>query len=144
MRKIFTVFEMKLLLAIVSAVVMTGCFSIEKGVISSTGEEHVLVSNYGWYLFHFIPIACGNAEEDALTPWVLFRNDVTMDKIQGRFIDYSNSKKNVTPENLSYTTHESVLFELPGSNIPIPLPYILSYKEIQLSGVLATEKEDSR
>jgi hypothetical protein len=29
-----------------------------------------------------------------------------------------------------------VLFEIPGTDFPIPLPYILTYREIQLSGVL--------
>ena len=41
-----------------------------------------------------------------------------------------------TPTDITYYSHESVLFELPGADFPIPLPYILTYKEIQLSGVL--------
>lgn len=124
-------------------VVLTGCFSIEKGRLNPSGEEQVLVSNYGWYLFHFIPIACGNASEGAVTPWVLFRNDVTMDKVQKRFFSYADTRENIKAEELSYRTYESVLFEIPGSNIPIPLPYILSYKEIQLSGVLVPNKDKS-
>lgn len=124
-------------------VVLTGCFSIEKARLNSSGEEQVLVSNYGWYLFHFIPLACGNSNERAITPWVLFRNDVTMDKVQKRFFSYADTRENIKAEELSYRTYESVLFEIPGSNIPIPLPYILSYKEIQLSGVLVPNKDKS-
>ena len=37
---------------------------------------------------------------------------------------------------MSYYTQESVLFEIPGTDFPVPLPYILTYKEVQLSGVL--------
>lgn len=134
---------LKFLAIIAIPVVLTGCFSIEKGRLNSSGEEQVLVSNYGWYLFHFIPLACGNANERAITPWVLFRNDVTMDKVQKRFFSYADTRENIKVEELSYRTYESVLFEIPGSNIPIPLPYILSYKEIQLSGVLVPNKDKS-
>ena len=125
-------------------IIGTGCFSVEKGRLQTTGEEHVLVSNYGWYLFHFIPLACGNACEERYTPWVIFRNDVTMDKIQSRFFSYVDSQKDVKPVSVSYRTRETVLFEFPGSNIPIPLPYIFTYKEIQLSGVLASKKEEAK
>ncbi len=125
-------------------IIGTGCFSVEKGRLQTTGEEHVLVSNYGWYLFHFIPLACGNACKERFMPWIIFRNDVTMDKIQGRFFSYVESQKDVKPVSVSYRTRETVLFEFPGSNIPIPLPYIFTYKEIQLSGVLASKKEEAK
>lgn len=132
------------LVAVAAFTVLAGCFTVESGRIESTGEDNVLVSNYGWYLFHCIPLACGNANDDSILPWVMFRNDVTMDKIQERFFKHADTKKGMTAKNLSYMTHESVLLEIPGSNIPIPLPYILTYKEIQLSGVLTPEKEASK
>ena len=40
------------------------------------------------------------------------------------------------PRDMSYYTQESVLFEIPGTDFPVPLPYILTYKEVQLSGVM--------
>lgn len=129
------------MLMIALGAVISGCFSIESGCLKATGEEHVLVSNYGWYLFHFIPIACGNANSEGFLPWVIFRNDVTMDKVQHRFMDYNRKKGGLDAVNLSYNIQESVLFEIPGSNLPIPLPYILSYKEIQLSAVLSPRSE---
>lgn len=135
---------LKPLLVIGAFAVLAGCFTVESGRIESTGEDNVLVSNYGWYLFHCIPLACGNANDDSFLPWVMFRNDVTMDKIQGRFFKHADSQKGKKAKNLSYMTHESVLLEIPGSNLPIPLPYILTYKEIQLSGVLTPEKEASK
>lgn len=114
---------------------LTGCFSLQKGEIRTTSQEHVHVANYGWYLFHCIPLACGNANQDAWTPFVSFRDDVTMDKIQGRFMSYANGQgANVT--DLTYTTNESVMLNIPGLNVPLPIPYLLTYREIQLSGVL--------
>lgn len=114
---------------------LTGCFSIETGSSGSVGREHLLVSNHGWYLFHFIPLASGNANKDRWLPWVMFRNDVTMDKIQTRFMDYAAEHGGVEKvDNLSYTTRESVMLEIPGLNLPLPVPYLLTYREIQLSG----------
>lgn len=138
---VFMARGIKLMLMIALGAVISGCFSIESGCLKATGEEHVLVSNYGWYLFHFIPIACGNANSEGFLPWVVFRNDVTMDKVQHRFMDYNQKKGGLDVVNLSYNIQESVLFEIPGSNLPIPLPYILSYKEIQLSAVLCPRPE---
>ena len=68
-------------------------------------------------------------------PWIFFRNDVTMDKIQHRFMEYARFYGK-SARDMSYYTQESVLFEIPGTDFPIPLPYILTYKEVQLSGVL--------
>lgn len=145
---------------------LTGCFTIDKGHLARTGDDHILVSNYGWYLFHFIPIANGNANPNRWLPWVMFRDDVTMDKIQRRFMMYADDYgRRVASENaaktehgktidriservkvrdLAYTTSESVLFNVPGLNFPLPLPYILTYQEIQLSGVLDRVQEKSK
>ena len=71
----------------VLAAALAGCFSLETARINTNGREHVLASNYGWYLFHCIPLACGNASKDPWFPWVLFRDDVTLDKIQSRFME---------------------------------------------------------
>lgn len=114
---------------------LTGCFSIDTGHVARTGDEHILVSNYGWYLFHFIPVANGNANENRWLPWVMFRDDVTLDKVQRRFMMHANDIGKPDVRDLSYTTRESVMLEIPGLNLPLPVPYLLTYREIQLSGV---------
>ena len=114
---------------------LAGCFSLETAELTKCGDENLLVTNYGWYLFNVLPVATGNASEKALAPTIFFRNDVTMDKIQHRFMNYANFYGKKT-RDMSYYTQESVLFEIPGTDLPIPLPYILTYKEVQLSGVL--------
>lgn len=125
-----------------AALAMTGCFSLQHAPIRKIGGEHVLVSNYGWYLFHFIPLACGNTSEDRWAPWVFFRNDVRMDTLQGRFMAYANERRLET-EELTFRGKESVMFEIPGINLPLPVPYLLTYREIQLSGVLVPENAKS-
>lgn len=99
------------------------------------GSEHVLCENYGWSLFGVIPLFCGNATPDAWFPWAMFRDDVTMDKLQGRVTDYAAAHgRSVT--NLTYFNDQDVLFEIPGTQIPIPIPYVVTYREIQISGEL--------
>ncbi len=119
---------------------LTGCFSIDHGTIPRSEDRQLLVGNYGWYLFHFFPLACGNAREDPALPWVFFRNDVKMDKVQGRFMKAAKDCGATDISDLTYITHESVLFEIPGLNLPMPIPYFITYREIQLSGVLKREE----
>ena len=113
-----------------------GCFSIERARIESNGEEHLFVSNYGWYLFGCVPLVCGNASEDPLFPIVFFRDDVTMEKIQGRFMKRAKETKHDRIYNLSYSNDDSILFEIPGLDFPLPIPYVFTYREMQLSGVM--------
>lgn len=134
--------------AALACALSAGCFSLEKANLRTSGQEHVLVSNYGWYLFHFIPVACGNANRNAWTPWVVLRDDVTLDKIQSRFMEYAEGQ-GCEASDLSYTTRESVMLEIPGTTFTVPVPYLLTYREVQLSGLMAKKQpaageEDSK
>ena len=113
-----------------------GCFSIQhSATVRHDGcEEHIFVSNYGWYLFNLVPLVCGNASHDPVLPFVFFRDDVTMDKIQRRFMDEAFALGKTQIEDLHYINDDSILFEMPGFNFPIPVPYLLTFKEIKLSG----------
>ncbi len=123
--------------AIVLAVAAAGCFSVDAAYSPAADSEQVLVSNNGWWLFNFIPICCGNAtpEAERFGPWAFFRDDVTMDKVQRRFMDYARAR-GARVQDLVYCNYDNVLFSIPFTNIPVPLPYLLCYREIQLSGVL--------
>lgn len=118
------------------ATAMTGCFTLDSGTLARTGDENIVVRNYGWYLFGKLPIATGNASEDALSPFVFFRDDVVPDKIQKRFLDYAKTKPDKEVRDLTYHTSENVMFNLPGIEFQIPIPYLFTYREIQISGVL--------
>ena len=110
-----------------------GCFSLEYGKMSLNGEENLVVGNYGWYLFDLVPVVCGNANKNSNFPWAFFRDDVTMDKVQSRFMEEAK-KKGKDISTLVYHSNDSVMLNLP--NIVVPIPYLLTYHELQLSGVL--------
>lgn len=98
-------------------------------------KKNIYVSNYGWYLFDTIPLIGGNASEMPLTPFVLFRNDVKMDKLQDRLMKEAERQQRQV-ENLVWNNNDMVLLNIPGLEIPFPVPYIITYREKQISGEL--------
>ena len=133
-------------------VLFAGCFSMDIATTSSLEKsalspedgrpkEHVVVSNYGWYLFNWIPLACGNATPGAMFPWKFFSNQVTSDLLHDRMMAHA-AAQNADVKDLVFFRDEKVTFDLPGTNFPIPIPYVLCYREIQFSGVL-TQRSDA-
>ena len=116
---------------------LSGCYTLDHAPVADTGREHVLVQNYGWTLFNCIPIICGNAAKNPKCPFVMFRDDVTMEKIQTRFDEYA-AGRNV----------ECPVFHIDDSkfisvySIPVPIPYIVCYKEVSLSATLSAVKDE--
>lgn len=107
---------------------LTGCFSVDSARLPS-GDEHVVMRNYGWKLFNWIPLACGNASEDASCRFVIFRNDVTQEKVQARLEKLANGRVIESPV---CHTDDTVFFDFFGFNIP----YVLCYREVAFSGTL--------
>ena len=140
-------------LVFAGAALLTGCFSMdiaktdslrESALSSDDGKpmEHVVVSNYGWYLFNCIPLACGNASPDAFFPWKLFSNQVTSNILHDRMLAHAASI-NADVRDLTFFRDEKVIFDLPGTDFPIPIPYVLCFREIQFSGTL-TQRQDKQ
>ena len=85
------------------AALLAGCFSMdiattdalqESALSSRDGKvlEHVVVSNYGWFLFNFIPLACGNANPKAAFPWTFFSDQVSSRLLHDRLMSYAASQ----------------------------------------------------
>lgn len=129
----------KIALFVIFVALLSGCFSIDRSPIGKNGNEHVVVANYGWTLFNRIPLFCGNATSPEKTrrvgPWAFFRDDVTMEKLQGRFLELA-AQEGREATDLVYHDYNTVLMTLPMSGITIPIPYLICYRELQLSGVL--------
>lgn len=103
--------------------------------------EHVIVSNYGWYLFNCIPLVCGNANPNASLPWRFFSDHVNPVLLHNRLTEYASSK-NAGMSNLVFSRDEEVFFDIPGSDIPFPIPYFVCYREVQFSCVLTKRPTD--
>lgn len=113
-----------------------GCLSTERATSDVTGEEHVLISNFGYYLFGCVPLCCGNANlENKMGNVAFFRNDVTMDKVQAIIMNLSKEQNRPIHE-LNYHNTHSIFLSVPLFAVVIPIPYLITTKEIQLSGVM--------
>ena len=112
---------------------VAGCFTFEKAELPAAGGTHLQMYNTGHYLFDCVPLASGNVKEKPFLPFVLFRNDADMDKMQRRFMA-EVAKTGGTAHDVTYHMDNSVITMIPILYISVPIPYILTYREMQLSG----------
>ena len=112
---------------------LAGCLSVDTATIQSTGAEHVVMNNYGWKLFDWIPLFSGNPADDVAQGYSLgckfFSDTVTMEEMQARFARYAEGRKIECPV---YDVNDSIIFTIMG----FPIPYVLTYKELTISGTL--------
>ena len=99
---------------------LTGCMSTEVSKSDVSGAEHIYVSDYGWKLFNWIP---------------LFRSDITLERVQTE-VAAEAKRRNKVAADLVYHTYDKMTFDIPLVVITIPIPYIICYHDVQVSGVL--------
>lgn len=139
-----------------AAAFLSGCISVERSNktvfdrlpiegTSGTAEEHIHVSNYGYYLFNNIPLFCGDASKSGTGETIFFRDDVTLAKMQNVLLE-EVSRKAYSIVEIQPKTSSTCFFSV--------VPYvgntlgILWYKEVQISAVMVKrpveKKEVSR
>jgi len=99
---------------------VSGCLSVEVSTSETCGTRHIAASDYGWKLFNCIP---------------LFRRDITMHRVQ-EALTAEAARQGAVATDLVYHNEDSVMLDIPLVGFSIPIPYVLCYKEVQLSGVL--------
>ena len=102
------------------AACLGGCMSTEVSKSEICGTEHIFVQDYGWKLFNSIP---------------LFRPDITLKRVRTE-LEGEAKRRGKTAENLTWHNYDTIIFNLPILYISIPIPYLICYQEVQLSGVL--------
>ena len=125
-----------------------GCFSLETSPLGDASgrtielfgsdepsTEHVVVSNFGWYFFNCWPIVCGNAHVGRTTPWRFFRNDVDENVLQRRLMSYA-SERGCNVKDLQIFNDSEVLMSIGVGGVSLPIPYVISYRELQYSCAL--------
>ncbi len=132
-------------MAVSCLLLAAGCFSLETSPLGDAAghsielfgndaqaTEHVVVSNFGWYFFNRWPIVCGNAQVNRSSHWHFFHNDVDENVLQRRLMDYASERGcNVT--DLHIFNNAEVLMSIGMGGVSIPIPYVLSYRELQYS-----------
>lgn len=128
---------LRFILVLCATFCLAGCLSLEATKSDVSGEEHVWIRNQCWLLFNAIPLCSGNAKEPdcRYAPFVFFRDDAQMDKVQIRMFNYAR-KQQRSAQDLVYHNYDTVMMHIPLLGIPMPIPYVICYHEIQLSGVM--------
>ena len=130
--------------ALLTLMLAAGCVSVQRAgkvapegtVIHGTAgvpDEHVHVSNFGYYLFNCIPLFCGNTAQDHRGNTVWFSNEVTLEKTQDIMIEEVKSRKCQVAELQPQVKSTCFFGAIPYVGTTFGL---LWYKEVQMSAVL--------
>ena len=124
-----------------------GCYSVDIAANQSLYDsslspsadkptEHVVISNYGWLLFNHIPLVCGNGNPDGWLPWSFFSDYISPEFLHNQLMKYA-ADQDANVRDLTFYRDEQIFFNIPGlDQIPVPIPYLICFREIQFSGVL--------
>ena len=97
--------------------------------------EHVVVSNFGYYLFNLFPIVAGNARPGACFPCSFFSNQVTLPKVHALMAEEVARRPGVEVAELGAHFESSPCFSV-STDPRSALGLIFCYREVQLSAVL--------
>jgi hypothetical protein len=131
---------MKTRIFALSLALCAGCFSVEVAespVLGRSSAGHVVVSNYGWTLFGYVPVVCGNANAESWCPFTFFWNDLKPEFAKAR-LDAAAAERNAIATDVWYYGTNDVLFDFYYT----PLPWVIVYKEVNLSANLVKKEGD--
>lgn len=136
---------------LVSALALTGCVSVHKTGSESFGpltiagtvekpHEHVVVSNFGYYLFDIFPIICGDTDRDAKIPVSFFHDKVRLENVQSVML---REVKNTDCDLVNYTTsaHSDPCFSI-SMDPKCLLGLLFCYREVQQSAILIKREKN--
>jgi len=112
---------LRVLLALACATIcLTGCMTTEISTSEVTRQEHIYVRDYGWKLFNCVPF---------------FRSNISQDRVLKELLD-SAAKRGKTAHNITFHNYDTIMLNVPLIVCTLPIPYVLCYKEFQVSGEL--------
>ncbi len=120
------------------ALVCSGCFTLdcaESPLLAPDADAYVVVRNYGWNLFGFIPLVCGNADIDSSWGSTFFKDEVTLEIAHGVLSQYvADSGREIC--DIVVMADREALLSVPLFVVPISLPWVVQYKEVNVSATL--------
>ena len=137
--------RIKMCVGVLAALMLTaGCVSVQRaGRVVPTGttiqgtegtpDEHVHVSNFGYYLFNCIPLFCGNTAQDQRGNTIWFSDEVTLEKTQDIMLDEVRSRKCQVTEIQPQVKSTCFFGAIPYVGTTFGIVW---YKEVQMSAML--------
>ena len=119
------------------ALACSGCFTLDRAespLLAPDAEAHIVVRNYGWNLFGCIPLVCGNADVDSIWGSTFFMDEVTPEVVHGVLARHA-AETGCDVRDFQLFHDRKALF-VPLSIGYIPIPWIVQYKEVDVSATL--------
>ena len=116
----------------------SGCFTLDRAespLLAPDAEAHVIVRNYGWFLFGSVPLVCGNADVESIWGSTFFMNEVTLDVAHGVLAQHAAAGGREIRDVVALDDRQALF--VPFSISYIPIPWIVQYKEVNVSATLA-------
>lgn len=116
----------------------TGCFTVDSGtsaLLAPGADEHVIVRNYGWNLFGCVPLVCGNADVESFWGSTFFSDEVTLDVVHEVLARHAAAGGREIRDVVALDDRQALF--VPFSISYIPIPWIVQYKEVNVSATLA-------
>lgn len=127
----------KLVVAVALALACSGCFTLDSStsaLLAPDADEHVIVRNYGWNLFGCVPLVCGNADVESVWGATFFSDEVTLE-VAHEVLSRHAAASGREIRNVVMLDDRQALF-VPFSISYIPIPWIVQYKEVNVSATL--------
>ena len=115
-----------------------GCFSVdvaESPVLGERSGGHAVVCNYGWTLFGCVPLVCGNEKLGSWCPLTFFKDEIRPELAHAKLIALAK-ERGCDLADLNLMGDNDVLFDAWFA----PVPWVLVYKETNLSANLVKRK----
>ena len=126
----------KLLVSLALAHACAGCFTVDSGtsaLLAPDADEHVIVRNYGWNLFGCVPLVCGNADVESVWGATFFSDEVTLEVASAALARHAAAGGREIRDVVALDDRKAFI----ASFSHIPIPWIVQYKEVNVSATLA-------
>ena len=143
----------RLIVALAAILMAAGCVSIDRCDASVfpnltidgsnlRAREHIVVSNFGYYIFNTFPLICGNANPRRILPFKLFSSHVSLPYMQAILSHEAKKRGHVKIASLTSHYDAAPCFTISTDAMSI-LGMLFSYREVQLSAVLMDDEAPS-
>ena len=128
----------RLAFALALAGLATGCFTIDTAtspLLAPDADEHVIVRNYGWYLFGAVPLVCGNPDPNSSWAMTFFSDEVTLQVAHDALMRHA-AKSGREVRDIEVLDDREALFSIPLPVVSVSIPWVVQKKKANISATL--------
>lgn len=139
-------------LASAVALASAGCYSVRSAVSPTlagcrlAGDDseivaHLCIQNFGLYLFGTLPVFCGDPDGPSWFPISFFHDRVNDDELARCLVrEAGKFGSDIEIADVTQSNSDTIAFNPPGFDIPIVVPYIICFRDNQISALVVRRK----